>query len=295
MKNKKQTIFLIPLFILAGIIFFGANSRAADSNLPDPANPKFQSLCECVTKENKTAYSNKTFKSETDCISYCKNYPFFRFRYTNDGTNWFYGAKSNPGNQNNQQNSQTNQNNAPQSNAAGTIEFANPLKFTTVKEAVNALLGNLMGIIASISIVFIVIGGIMYMLSAGNENMIDKAKATISAAVIGLAISLAAPTFLKEIQNILGGKSAANADDWVNKAYTIKDIVISVLNLLLSVVGILAIIGMVIGGVFYLTAYGDEDRIDKGKKVLTASLIGIAVAFGAVVLVRQVAGLLGVK
>ncbi len=171
-------------------------------------------------------------------------------------------------------------------------EFVNPLQFTTVSQVVNSLLDNLRGIVALIAIVFIIIGGVMYMMSSGNEKMIESAKKTITGALIGMAIVLAAPTFLKEIKAILGG----SGDEWtdVDKALTIKEIALRVLDFLLSVVGILGIIGLVVGGAFYLTAYGDEDRIETGKKILTASLVGIGIALAALVLVRQIASLMGV-
>ena len=132
------------------------------------------------------------------------------------------------------------------------------------------------------------------MLSSSNEEMINRAKSTIGGAVIGLSLALAAPTFLKEIKTILGGQAGKNADDIVAKALTIKEVAERILTLLLSVIGIIGIIGLVIGGVFYLTAYGDEDRINKAKTIITSSLIGIAIAFAASIIVRQVANLLGV-
>lgn len=150
-----------------------------------------------------------------------------------------------------------------------------------------------MGIIAIIAVIFMVIGGIMYMTSGGNETMVTRAKKTWTGAVIGLAIALAAPTFLKEIQNILGGGgTGGSADAWVSGALTIKEIAVKVLNLLLSIVGIIAMISLVIGGGMYLTAYGDEKRIDTAKKIITYAIIGIVVALAALVIVRQVNNLL---
>ena len=184
-------------------------------------------------------------------------------------------------------------NNAKEGNVS--TAFVNPIGFTSVSGVVGALLNNLKGLIAWIAVLFIVIGGTMYILSTGNEKMITRAKATITSAVIGLAIALAAPTFLKEIKNILGGGTGANADEMVNNALTIKDIVMRTLNLLLSVVGIVAIISLVIGGAFYLTAYGDEDRAKKGKTIITNSLIGIVVVMAALVIVSQIGSLLKVQ
>lgn len=180
--------------------------------------------------------------------------------------------------------------------AAGTTittTFVNPIRFSSVSEVVGALLNNLKGIIATVAILFIVIGGVMYILSGGNEKMITTAKNTITSAIIGLAIALAAPTFLKEIKNILGGGAGANPDEMISQALTLNEIVMRILNLLLSLVGILAIIGLIIGGAFYLTAYGDDKRIESGKKIITSSIIGIVIVMAALVIVRQVASLLG--
>jgi hypothetical protein len=172
------------------------------------------------------------------------------------------------------------------------VEFPNPIKATSMSEFFGSILGSLMSVIAYVAIIFIIIGAVMYMLSAGNQNMIENAKKTITGAVIGLAIALAAPTFLKQIKDILGGAQGTNPDDIVNQAYTFKDIAVNVLNFLLSITGILAIIALIVGAVFYLTSYGDEDRMKKGKEIATAALIGIIVAFSALVIVRQIANLI---
>jgi hypothetical protein len=173
------------------------------------------------------------------------------------------------------------------------VTFENPLKFGTISEAIGALLGNLQGLIALLAIIFIVIGGVMYVISMGEPDMMKKGKNTITAALIGLAITLAAPTFLKTIKTVLGGGGAGTPDDIVNSALTINQIAIRVLNFLLSIVGILAIISLVIGGAYYLTAYGDEGRMKKGKEIATASVMGIIIVLAALIIVRQVANLLG--
>lgn len=180
-------------------------------------------------------------------------------------------------------------------NSGGDITFPNPIKASTMSEFLGNVLSALLGVVAFISLIFIIIGAVMYMLSAGNEQAIERAKKTITGAVVGLAIAAAAPTFLKTVRDILGGANGANADDIVNKAYTLKDIAVNVLNFLLSVTGIVAIIGLIAGAIFYLTSYGDEERMEKGKKILVASIIGIVVAFASLVIVRQVASLVAAQ
>jgi len=172
-----------------------------------------------------------------------------------------------------------------------TVSFINPTDFTTVSGLLNKFLESMRGVVAVIAIIFIVLGGIMYMLAGGNEKMITRAKMCWTGAVIGLAIVLAAPSFLKEIMTILG--SSINADGNVTEStLTLAQIATNVLNLLLSIVGIIAIISLVVGGGMYLTAYGDEKRIDTGKKIVTYSIIGIIVALSAVVIIGEISKLI---
>ncbi|MFA6383643.1 MAG: pilin [Parcubacteria group bacterium] len=169
-------------------------------------------------------------------------------------------------------------------------EFANPITPTTLQGLLTNILTSLRGVVALIAIIMIIVGGMMYMFAGVNEKMVETAKATIGGAVIGLAIIFAAPAFLKEILTILGSSDTSGL---LGSAPSLKTIAERILDLLLSIVGILGIIGLIIGGGFYLTAYGDEDRVKKGKDVVAASLVGIIIAAAALIIVRQIAVLLG--
>jgi len=174
--------------------------------------------------------------------------------------------------------------------------FKNPIEIKTVSELLDSILNNMMGLIVVIAVIFIIIGGILYMSSAGNETMVKRAKQTWTGATVGLAIALASPIFLKEIQTILGGNNApGSAKQWVDDAISLKQVAMNVLEFLLSVFGVLAIIALVIGGGMYLTAYGDEKKIDSGKKIITYAIIGIVVALSALVVTRQIASLIGAQ
>ena len=185
--------------------------------------------------------------------------------------------------------------NATASNSSSGTIFPNPLKFTTVSELLTSVITNLMGVMAMIALVFMIIGGIMYMTSGGNDKMITRAKNTWTAAIIGLAIAMAAPTFLKTIQTILGGSNTG--PNWFdpNKAPSLNDIAVNVLNLLLSILGVIAMISMVIGGIMYLTAAGDDRKIEKGKNIFKYSLLGVVAALSSVVVINEVSRLLGAQ
>lgn len=73
----------------------------------------------------------------------------------------------------------------------------------------------------------------------------------------------------------------------ITNAPRITYILSNVLQFLLSIVGIVAIIGLVASGIIYLTSGGNEKRATFAKRAALASVIGIAVALGALVIVNQ--------
>ena len=173
--------------------------------------------------------------------------------------------------------------------------FGNPVAFSTLdgNDGLFArILTFLQGFIVLLALIFIVIGGFLYITSAGDDNRMETAKKCILAALIGLALGIAAPAFLREIASILNW-GGVNPPAGVGTSLTLIEIASRVLSFLLTIIGILAIIMLVIGGIMYLTAAGDEDQIDRGKKIVKYSLIGITVALAALVLVRQLAAFFG--
>jgi ABC-type cobalamin transport system permease subunit len=75
----------------------------------------------------------------------------------------------------------------------------------------------------------------------------------------------------------------------ITDAPPISSILSNVLNFLLSIIGVLGIIGLVISGILYLTAAGDEKRMRVAKNAMIGSVIGIIIALGALILTGQIA------
>ncbi|MEI8103514.1 MAG: pilin [Candidatus Moraniibacteriota bacterium] len=178
-----------------------------------------------------------------------------------------------------------------------TISFPNPLKFDTFQDLVMRILSYLQGIIVLLALVFIVIGGVLYITSGGSESRTRLAKDCILAAMIGLAIGIGAPTFLREIVTILctdGGSSVISCPidrTPIAGAISLWQILLNTLNFLLGITGVLAVIMFVIGGVMYLTSAGSDKRVDTAKDIIKYSLIGIIVVLAALVIVKQLASL----
>lgn len=81
----------------------------------------------------------------------------------------------------------------------------------------------------------------------------------------------------------------ARAAGVITDAPSISHSLFNILQFLLSIVGILGIIGLVIAGGLYFFAAGNEERVALGKKMALAAVTGIIIALGALVLVSQLA------
>lgn len=56
---------------------------------------------------------------------------------------------------------------------------------------------------------------------------------------------------------------------------TLNDAVAAVSNYFLSLAAGLAILFLIIGGIYYLTAFGNEKRMREGKKIITYTIYGL--------------------
>ena len=83
----------------------------------------------------------------------------------------------------------------------------NPLEGTvgTLSEAIIVIIRYLLSIIGIISLIFMVISGVKYVTSAGNEEKIKSAKDALWSSALGLALALMAYTILEVIVGILNG------------------------------------------------------------------------------------------
>lgn len=75
----------------------------------------------------------------------------------------------------------------------------------------------------------------------------------------------------------------------ITEAIPITSVLMNVLNFLLSIIGILGIIGLVVSGILYLSAAGDEERMQGAKKAMIGSVTGLVITLGALILTGQLA------
>lgn len=65
-----------------------------------------------------------------------------------------------------------------------------------------------------------------------------------------------------------------------------------ILNFLLLIFGLVGILGMIVAGILYFTAVGDERQVMLAKKAAWSGVLGIMIALGSLILVLTIARLL---
>lgn len=88
---------------------------------------------------------------------------------------------------------------------AQTVTLTNPLKgIDTFPALLTKIAGAIAPIIASLAVLMLIIAGIIFLISAGNPNMLSKAKAALTYAIIGAVVALAAAGIVELIKKVIG-------------------------------------------------------------------------------------------
>lgn len=74
---------------------------------------------------------------------------------------------------------------------------------------------------------------------------------------------------------------------------TVYGIISAIMRWILIIFGFVGVIGFVISGILYLTAAGDEGQIEKAKKAMSYSIIGVVVGISGYVIMQAAASMLG--
>lgn len=68
----------------------------------------------------------------------------------------------------------------------------------------------------------------------------------------------------------------------------LKDSINSIIQLILSFLGILAVIIILWGGFIWMTAAGDETKVEKAKKLIISGIVGIVIILSAYIIANFV-------
>ena len=108
----------------------------------------------------------------------------------------------------------------------------------------------------------------------------------LSAGSLALAQSAAGPDCDPAVADLIGGICVYRSDQGgLAGETTLVGLALKVVQYLLTLVGIIAIGAIVIGGYWYITSGGNDEQAEKGKKTLLQAIIGLIVVLLAYTIV----------
>ena len=88
------------------------------------------------------------------------------------------------------------------------VTLANPATAYAASGDINTVLDSirnwLAGLLAALATLFLTVGGVRYVIAAGNPRMIDEGKAAIRSALVGYALAALAPMLVDILRRVIG-------------------------------------------------------------------------------------------
>lgn len=84
------------------------------------------------------------------------------------------------------------------------------------------------------------------------------------------------------------------ANSGLAKGASVATYIKNIILFLLSLVAVLGLLALVVGGLMYILSLGDESKAEHAKKIILYAIIGILVVGGSFMIIYTIGGFLGV-
>ncbi|MBR5647912.1 hypothetical protein IKW73_03215 [Candidatus Saccharibacteria bacterium] len=128
---------------------------------------------------------------------------------------------------------------------------------------------------------YVIFGGYKYIFSSGDVGKLAVGKKTLNQAFIGLAIAMSASVILGTIRTVLAANNQLNCDPITGvgclSTSEVTTTVAGTFQWAIGVAGVVALVFVVGGGIFYMTSNGDPNQLTKAKNMIKYALIGLVI------------------
>jgi len=168
--------------------------------------------------------------------------------------------------------------------------LAQPPEYLNIPKVIVSLAGLVRNIVIAVSVVFVVLAGFYFITAGGEPANIEKGKKILVYVAIGLIVTLGAEGIIRLLLSTTG-VSPGEYSFLGGSSIKFETIIDRVVDLITTIVTGLAVIFIVLSGFNFITAQGDEAKINRAKSMLLWALIGLGIAAGAKILKDIIEGL----
>ncbi len=168
-------------------------------------------------------------------------------------------------------------------NGASLVERA--ALFDDIVKIVITFIKYLLGALATL--MFARAGAVMVSSSSSDED-ISREKKNLVLSAAGLILVFASDLIVRKIlYSTVYNSATSETVVSINQNEFVKQLV-SIINIMVSFVGPIMLLGIIIGALLYVTAGGEQGRVDLAKKIILNSIIGVVIIYSAFALVSTV-------
>ena len=135
-------------------------------------------------------------------------------------------------------------------------------------------------IIIALAAFFLVLGAFFYIASAGNDERISQGKEMVFGSLVAIVITVLSGALIRLLHKPTEGSTGALAD--------IPNTITNGTNILIGFIGAFTIAMLIYAGFLYMTARGDEMRIDKAHDAIRYAFYGLILGVLAYAVVNTV-------
>lgn len=139
--------------------------------------------------------------------------------------------------------------------------------------------------LGSLAALFFVRSGAMLVMGGANEEIVSKEKKSLLVSAAGLLMVVMSDLVVKRVFYVAEYSEDAEATIVALDQSEFISQVVGVTNLMVSFVGPIMMLGLIAGGILYVTAGGDEEKTGLAKKIIVNSIIGVVIIYGAFAIV----------
>lgn len=123
------------------------------------------------------------------------------------------------------------------------------------------------------------------------HKLLKQALIVMVLTALGITIFQFVPAFAQGL--ISPGDSPTKISEATGGQGSARQLVLTILNFFLGFLGLLAVIMIIYGGVLYISAGGEQTKIDNGKKIIMYAIVGIVIILLSFAIVNTIIGGLG--
>lgn len=147
-------------------------------------------------------------------------------------------------------------------------------------------------VIAAIATIMIIASGIKIISAGGNEEEVKKSQKNILIHLGGLILIFVGDIFINKVfykvdKNVYSGITGVHPG--VDAKAGVAQIA-GITNFIMGFIGPIALLVLLAGGIMYAVAGGEEEKMNKAKRLIFATIIAIIIIYGAFAIVNTIIG-----